>query len=284
MKMARHSFLPLLFLFFMGTFIVSSMQIKTERKQLSAQYALNIASVPPKVGRLIAGEFNGLMADFNLLQIGSFSGSGKNISSSEWQDVILGYDQIMELDPYFEQTYLQAQSDVAWDARLPNEAIRLLDVAKQSRPWDFRPGYFMGFDYYYFLDDYDKASNQFLETAKVENAPVLLALLGSRFSARGGGRTQASLLVLENMLNEPDITENNAKEIKNRILALKGVMMIENAVKTYEARFGVKPGSLDRLMDTGIMKQLPPNPYASSYTYDPLTYEVRFDGVSDIKK
>ena len=282
--MVRTFIWPVSFCFILGVFIASSVHIKGERKKLSARYALNIVSVPPSVVRLLAGEFNGLMADFILMQVSSFTGSGKDISRNEWKNVLLGFDQVMELDPYFEQTYLQAQSAMAWDARMPEEAIRLLEVAKNSRSWDFRPGYFIGFDYYYFLDDYDKASNQFLETAKVENAPVLLALLGSRFSARGGGRTQASLLVLENMLNEPDITENNAKEIKSRILALKGVMMIENAVKTYEDRFGVKPGSLDRLMDTGIMKQLPPNPYASSYTYDPLTYEVRFDGVSDIKK
>ena len=279
MNMIRQSIQPMLLMAFLAVFVVSGLQVKEGRKQLSARYALNIISAPPSVVRLIAGEFNGLMADFTLLQIGSFTGSSrKNIAPAEWRNVILGYDQIMAMDPHFEQTYLQAQSDVAWDARMPGEAIRLLDISKASRPWDFRPGYFMGFDYYYFLGDYDRASAMFLETAKVKDAPVLLVLLGSRF-AMLKGRTQTSLLVLENMLNEPDIAENNAKEIRNRITALRGVMAIENAVKAYSEKFGSNPESLDRLVETGVLEALPPNPYDTSYTYDANTQEVRFDGV-----
>lgn len=284
MNMIRRSFQPILLMAFLAAFVASGLQVKEGRKQLSAQYALNIISAPPSVVRLIAGEFNGLMADFTLLQIGSFTGSGrKDIAPAEWRNVILGYDQIMEMDPHFEQTYLQAQSDVAWDARLPGEAIRLLDISKNSRPWDFRPGYFMGFDFYYFLGDYDRASAMFLETAKVKDAPVLLVLLGSRFATLQG-RTQASLLVLENMLNEPDIAEDNAKEIRNRITALHGVMAIENAVKAFSEKFGSNPESLDRLVETGILEALPPNPYATSYTYDANTHEVRFDGVRALKQ
>lgn len=281
--MVRTVIWPVFFCFILGVFIATSSHLKEERKKLSAQYALNIVNAPPEVVQLIAGEFKGLMADFILMQVSSFIGSGKNISQSEWKHVLLGFEQVMGLDPYFEQTYLQAQSAMAWDARMPEQAIRLLDIARHSRPWDFRPGFYMGFDYYYFLSDYDQASNIFLETAKVENAPVLIALLGSRFSAKGG-RTQASLLILENMLNEPDVSENSIKEIKHRIMALKGVMILENAVNVYADRFGAKPESLDKLIDAGIISQLPPNPYLTSYTYDPLNNEVRFDKVKDLGK
>jgi hypothetical protein len=274
---------PVFFCLFLGFFIASNIHIKNERNKLSAQYALNIVNAPPEVVQLIAGEFKGLMADFILMQVSSFTGSGKDISQEEWKNVLLGFEQVMGLDPYFEQTYLLAQSAMAWDAKMPEEGNRLLDIARHSRPWDFRPGFYMGFNYYYFLNDYDRASNIFIETAKVENAPVLIALLGSRFSAKDG-RTQASLLVLENMLDAPDISENSLKEIKHRIMALKGVMILENAVKVYADRFGAKPESLDKLIDTGVISQLPPNPYLTSYTYDPVNNEVRFDKVKDLGK
>ena len=283
MKKIRYAYGFFFFLIILTVFIASSTRIKDERKILTARYALNIVSVPPVALRLIAGEFNGIISDFILLQIGSFIGSGKKIEKDEWENVFLGFDQVMELDPYFEQTYLQAQSAMAWDARKPEKAIRLLDISRKSRFWDFRPGFYMGFDYYYFFNDYENASNIFLETAKVKNAPVLVALLGSRFSSKHG-RAQASLMILENMLDEPDITDENVKEINNRINALKGVIIIENAVKAYFDKFGTKPDTLDRLIETGVLVNLPPNPYALPYTYDAKTNQVRFDDVGDLKK
>jgi tetratricopeptide (TPR) repeat protein len=267
----------------LSVFISSSLHIKDERKKLSAQYILNIVNVPAPVIRLVAGEFNGVFSDFLLLQVGSFTGSGKRISPMEWEKVLLGFNQIMELDPYFEQTYLMAQSEMAWDARMPEEAIKLLGKARKCRPWDFRPGYFIAFDYYYFLNDYEKASREFFEAAKVKDAPIILALLGSRFSVKEG-KTQASILTLESMLTQTNLTEDNVKEIKNRIIALKGVEIIESAVDEYVKKFGKKPETINDIVEKGIIRQLPQNPYSASYTYNSNNNEVRFDGVNGVLK
>lgn len=271
------------FCFFLATLIASNRVIKEQRNHLSAHYALSLLNVPPVAMRLIAGEFNGIMADFILMQVSSFTGCGKKISPHEWEKVILGFDQVMALDPYFEQTYLQAQSEIAWGAQQPLEAIRLLDLSRKSRFWDYRPGFYMGFDYYYFLGDYDSASKIFMETSQVAHCPVLIPLLGSRFAIKEN-RSQASILVLENMLNQPDLDESSIREIENRISALKGVLILEDAVKKYRDRFGSPPESLDRLLEAGILNQLPSNPYSMPYTYDPLSHEIRFDDVKRMGK
>ncbi len=278
MKTKRTVIFSLCLILSASCFIASSLAVREGRKNLGVRYTLRIKPVPPEAITVLAGEFKGLMADYILLEIGSFIGSNKKISQDQWEEVCLGFRQAQRLDPYFQQTYLMAQGFLTWDAKRPDTAIEILDDSRRHRPWDWRPGYYMGFDYYYFLNDYAKASEAFLEAARIKNAPLLLAVLGGRLALKGK-RVETAILMLKTMLDDPALDEKSKKEIGDRIEALKGVLLIENAVKGYRTLYGAPPPSLEILVEKGLLAKIPKNPYSESYYYDREKGEVFFDEI-----
>lgn len=276
MNIKQTSIFFLSFLCFSAVFFASSLAVKENREDLGANYSLRINPLPGKIIPLFAGEFKGLLADHILLEIGAFVGSNKKISTDEKEKIRLGLEQALILDPYFMQTYLFTQALLSWDCKMPEEAIRLLEISRKHLPWDWRPGYYIGFDYYYFLNDYSKASEIFLETARIKNSPLLIALLGSRFAFKSK-KTEGAIFLLTDMLKDPELNENNKEDISKRIAGLKGVLLIENALENYKKAFNAYPPKLNALMEKNFLKNLPPNPYYKTYLYRQKDGRVFFD-------
>ncbi len=264
------------FLCFAAVFFASSLEVKKNRKTLGANYSLQINPLPGKIIPFFAGEFKGLMANHILLKIGAFVGSDKKISFDEKEKIRLGLEQALTLDPYFMQTYLLAQALLPWDCHMPEEAIRLLEIPRKHLSWDWRPGYYIGFNYYYFLNNYSKASEIFFETAKIKNSPLLITLLGSRFAIKSK-RTKAAIFLLTDMLKDPELNKNNRESISKRITGLKGILLIENGLENYKKTFNVYPPNLDTLIKKDFLKNLPPNPYYKTYLYRQKDGRVFFD-------
>ena len=259
-------------------YVKSHIVVQQDRKQAEIGYRLNPSPIPPRFVKILSGGFDGILADHLLLKVASFIGRNRTISIKEWKEIALVLEQCLRLDPYFEQTYIYVQGLLAWRGKMPEKAISLLDISRRHRPWDWRPGYYMAFDWYYFLKDYSRASEAFLEAAKIKGAPVLLAVLGGRFALKGG-RTQAAIVLLESMLQDPEIDKHKEKEISDRITVLRGVLLLENAVKKYKIQYNAYPDSLQTLIDKGFLDKFPENPYAKQYFYEKKDGRVFFDEV-----
>jgi len=215
------------------------------------------------------------MSDFLLLQISSFLGSNQKISNQEWQKINLGYQQVLTLDPYFQQALMQIQGIMAWNRDMTPAAIDLLKIPEKNRPWDWMPGYYIGFDYYYFLQDFEKASEIFLKTAAIKKAPLLIALLGSRFAVQGQ-RVETSLLSLKYMVEDPELSEESKKEIQDRIVMLKGILILEKAVEQYKTLYAKLPESLNDLIKENIIPALPEHPEFMPYRYNNQTGKIKY--------
>jgi tetratricopeptide (TPR) repeat protein len=268
---------------FIGVFlclhVLGYSSVQQLRKDMTFRFDSPNSHIPAELIRMLSGEFKGIMADYLLLEVGSFVGSGQRGTPEDWRNVHLALKQSMALDPYFQQTYIYAQGTLTWDAQLYDETNELLAISRKHRPWDWRPGYFMGFNYYYFLNDYAKAAEAFLETSKVENAPLLAAVLGARLAVKGN-RTAAAIALLEDSLaNNPDLDGDSRKEIENRLAALKGIVELEKALVQYQQKFNGQPDTLEKLVETQCLNKMPINPYGDSYLYDAQTGTVTFDKV-----
>ena len=260
-----------------GVFYVSSRSVLNDlRAPVTIRFESPQAKVPDDLLLILAGEFKGLWADYMLLEVGSFAGSGAKASQNDYQNLYHTLKQSLILDPYFQQTYLIAQGILPWKFNMVRESMQLLDIARLHRFWDWRPAYYMGFDYYFFLNDYAEASKLFLEAAKVEGAPVLLAVLGGRFAVRGE-RTEAAIFVLKQMLEDQSLKGNDRLELEDRLTALEGVWLLERAVERYRQQTDTYPPDLEALISHGIIRSIPRNPYVDHYYYDPQTGRVAFD-------
>ena len=121
---------------------------------------------PSSLLNIITLEFPGIVGDYLLLKFLVLHGERlmdkKSFTAEEWEISYKTLQQISELDPRFWDTYVLAEMTFPWDAAMVEETNELLKKAIQYRPEDYRPYYYIWFNYYHFLKDAGKAA-PFLE-------------------------------------------------------------------------------------------------------------------------
>ncbi len=233
--------------------------------------------LPPNALKAIAGEFKGLIADLIVLEAGAQLGTelkrthdGKYTvvkKERDWPTIHKLFTNSQALDPSFQQTYLLAQGWLPWDANMVEETHSILRTASKNRPWDWRPLHLIGFNTYYFLNNPGKAGKIFIEASKTPNAPPFLAILGARL-AQKGGETKAAIVLMKSMLKDKTPSDPGYDDIMDRLYALEGTYLLEEAVEKYRATYNITPQSFDDLLASGILNRLPPNPYSLPYCID----------------
>ena len=223
--------------------------------------------IPSKFSRMLALGNQGLLSDFLFLKtstfIGGRSGSGNRLSEEDWNYVSRSLDVVTDLDPYFVDPYILAEGLFAWDAGKPEEANRLLSKGMKYRTFDWRLPFFVGFNHFYFLKDYETASGFIMTASRLPGSPAYLATLGARL-AYYGGKSKTALLFLEEMLAETDdVLLRNRLEM--RMLALERAVAIEDALGKFKAQEGRSPEQLIELVTAGYLSELPLDPYGGRW-------------------
>ena len=232
-------------------------------------------NVSSNIVKFIAGEFKGLMSDFILLEAGALYGTevkrikgGRYISINSKPDLVAInrlLSHSLSLDPYFQQIYISAQGWLPWyGEKYVKKTNRLLEIAGKARTWDWQPLHLEGFNNYYFLKDKGRAGKLFLKAGQVKNAPSFLGILGGRLALEGH-ETEAAIFLLKSVLKGKSETDPGTSELLDRLKALEGVLALEKSVKQYKDRYGSFPDTLNDLVQKGLLKQIPDNPYGLSY-------------------
>lgn len=257
--------LALLFSFFLSAYLCARTKIYEHQADVTGVHA-TASQLPPEVIRALAGEFKGIVADYLLLEASTVIGAQNKPTPEDWDAITRLFKQSMALDPHFRQTYYLIQATLPWETEQYDLAIELLNISKEHRPWDWVPGFFIGFDYFYFLKDNATASKYLMEASEVPDAPILLATFGARL-AQKAGQTQTSIAFLKSMYENTD-DEEIKKTIGERINAHIGVLVLEKGIEQFKEKFGRLPNRLEELVTEGILKQLPQNPYGKTYAYE----------------
>jgi len=265
----------ILFLVIAGGYVYSGLMVTGYRNNVQPYQRASAFMVSPEALTIAAGEFKGIIADYLLLKCSVFLGGRYSTTKEDWEAVYTLFSQSLALDPYFFQTCYYIQATLPWDAKMPKQAIKLLKISSQHRPWDWQPDFYIGFDYYYFLKDNLNGSKYLMESSKKPGASPLLGLLGARLSQKGG-QTKAGIVFLKTMY-ENEKNEKTKKQIKQRIDALKGVLILEKAIEKFTLKFNHVPKKLDELITAEILTALPENPYGDAYNYDYETGIISYD-------
>ncbi|WP_028582334.1 hypothetical protein [Desulfogranum japonicum] len=290
MKIINKILLSAICLLMLGGFAASNLYLLRQRTKFSFQSSSLVLALPPSLLKIFSGEFSGLIADKIILDISAFVGSKQKKTEQDWDNIEALFKQTLNLDPFFQQSYMLVQGILPWRAHRPQKANKLLAISRDARPYDWRPGYYMGFNSYYFLNDYENAGMQLLHAAKIKDAPVLLAVLGSRLSSKSGlDSTLAATALLQSirneLLNNTDITndadkKNRLKEINDRIEALNGLVVIKEKILEYKKKNGFFPFSLNYLVYKKYLWKIPDNPYAEKFYYNNRNGEIAFDEIN----
>jgi hypothetical protein len=251
-------------LFFTGAavYVASATKVQGLRDRLDSTQTVSALQVRPEVLEIVSGEFGSLLADYLLLKASVYLGGRYTTPDSCKKAVSTLFRQSATLDPYFFQTCYFVQGHLPWwKGDFIKQGIDILEISRQHRYWDWQPGFYIAFDYFYFLKDNLTASGYLMDLSeKFETkSSKFFGLLGARLSQKGG-QTKASIAFLKAMHARTE-NEDTKEEILRRIKSLKGILKLEKAIAQFRSMFfGHPPNTLEQIVEAGILKTLPINP------------------------
>jgi len=226
-----------------------------------------IARLPPSLARSLVLEFQGVTADYLMLKTLTFHGEKlireEEITPSDWKMTLRAIQQIVNLDPRFWDPYVLAEMSLPWDANMVLETNNLLLRAAEYRLNDYRPYFYLWFNYFYFLNDPGRAAPYLEKSSRKPGAPQYFATLAARMHFYAG-QTQSGILFLKEMIsqtNDPAFKKNMQK----RLDALKVLLLLERKVEEYKKRFNETPKNLQELIEQGLLPEIPPDPYGGRF-------------------
>lgn len=223
--------------------------------------------IPSKFSRILALGNHGLLSDYQFLKVATYIG-GKGLAQQEmgeadWHFVKSGLEVVTDLDPYFVDPYILAEGILAWDAGQPQAANELLAKGAKYRTSDWRLPFYIGFNHFYFLKDYETAADYIITAAQLPGSPAYLQPLAARL-AYYGGKSKTAVLFLQEMIaetNDPLLK----KHLTKRLMALESAVVIEEAVEKFKAQEGRMPDPLSELIAAGYLAVFPVDPYGGTW-------------------
>jgi len=212
--------------------------------------------------------YDSLAADIIWLRtiqtLGNFELSGEEV---EWCYKAL--DTLTSVDPYFVEAYESGGLIFTLNEDKVDLADKLLEKGVYYNPDVWQLKYYLGFNYYYFMNDYEKAAKYLTEAAEIEGSPSYLPYLASRVSVTAK-RPEFALEFLQRMyeqVQDERMRESYLRrmnEIRTDIILQK----LQEVLDAYVADTGRRPQRLRMLVSEGYLKRVPDDPSGGEFFID----------------
>jgi tetratricopeptide (TPR) repeat protein len=231
----------------------------------------------------------GLIADIYWMRAVQYYGGKRLQNAREFKLLEPLIDIATTLDPQllhayrFGSIFLSEKSPIG--AQQPEKAITLLEKGIRYNPNEWQLYRDLGFVYYWYLEDYKKAAEWFLEGSKNPKSARWMKTFAAELLAKGNSRETAKFLWQEVYdTSDSGPLKNNAKENLLRLQALDEIDILKSVVSKVEAKTGRKVSSMQELVQLGLFKQLPLDPKGIPYALNPETGEIGLSSESTVKR
>jgi hypothetical protein len=155
-------------------------------------------SIP--VLKVLAGHIPNLVADFKVLDVFSLYDAHLKWTHDNFGKMLYSHlEAASQLDPQFQDVYRLASSLLAFDAKMPRQAVLLLQRGTEMMPNKWEPPFFGGFLAASQLHDYDLAYALMSTAAKRENATPSAVFMAARYLEHKSTK-EDTILFLKSML------------------------------------------------------------------------------------
>jgi len=170
-------------------------------------------------------------------------------------NLALTYDAVTRLFPEFIDGYYHAQSSLAHIS--PEYAVRANDILKNGcrvLPNNLVLPFFVGFNYFHYMNKPEKAAEVFGELAMKPGAPTWFGHLSSILAAQGGSLYGGRMTLRVILSTEKD--ENLRIRYKQSIARFDKAIAVFEAAQAFERDHGIFPSNLEQLVP-GYLSGLP---------------------------
>lgn len=227
-----------------------------------------LSQFPSRLVKMVSLEFHGLVADYMMLHVLTFMGEKilyeEPTTPEEWQSIYKALKTIIDLDPRATDPFILATTTLPWEAGMINETNELLEKVAEFRPDDYRPNFFIWYNYYHFLNDMDKAAIYLKKAAAIPGSPGYLKPLAARMHLYSG-QIEGSILYTKEVIESTDTQDAMRKYLVTRLEVLQIIYSLEEKVNDFKMKFGSFPGNLEDLVHKRSIEKIPEDPYGGKF-------------------
>lgn len=219
--------------------------------------------------------YNNVIADLYYLKAHQYVGT-QEIRKADYPQLYPIIDLITDLDPKFISPYMFGGLALSLSGMHVDESILILKKAYKMDPNVWQTGFYLGFNYWYYLQEYDRAVEYTSKAASQPGAPSFLSALAANLYAESK-RPDMAIDFLKN-LKETTKDEDAKKDIDARIKlaeVTRDAQILEGAMEKFKNKYNKMPATLDDLVKKGIIDSIPDEPNGGYYYIDKEKGEVK---------
>jgi tetratricopeptide (TPR) repeat protein len=148
----------------------------------------------------------------------------------------------------------------------PHKAIELLYKGVRANPDNWRFYHFIGFTYYWDLQDYDKAAAAYQEGARNPKAAGWMRVMAAQITERGGSRETSYFLWSQIFTStaDPAIRQNALGHMQS-LQAQEDLEDIQMLAERFRAQTGRWPSAFSEMISAGLLRTTPVDPAGFAY-------------------
>jgi tetratricopeptide (TPR) repeat protein len=241
------------------------------------------AFVPrPEVARVSAFGYDAVVSDYYWLQAVQIVGSVRDV---EGKGPLLGalIDVVTTLNPWVDHPYRFAAVWLTGNLDDVRRANELIERGIAYHPDDWRNRFYLGFNLFFYLDEYEAAAAVLEEAIELPNAPLYLRRLVARLKGRAESLELAETFLHALLLEAQSDDERTQYQMAlGEIATERLARQLDAARERYVERHGRDIEAVDDLVrgPDPILPALPPEPQGGGWTLDRYTKRI----VSDVLK
>ena len=151
---------------------------------------------------LISMTYNPVVADYYWLKtVNEFGDLEKHVA--RYPNLVPLTRRVLALDPYFKTGYFFAGTALTVNDLDPRVSVELLEKGLEYRPDVWEVPFYLGFNLYYFVGDFEKAAEAMATAARIPGAPAVAGQLATRLAAQAG-RPEVGIQMIDSILATVD--------------------------------------------------------------------------------
>jgi tetratricopeptide (TPR) repeat protein len=167
----------------------------------------------PHVAQAMAFGFDALLADYHWLQAVQVAGGQDVIGSETARELGQRIDVVTFLNPHVGHPYRFAAVWLTHDPEQVREGIRLLHRATEYHPDDWRNYFYIAFNHFFYLGEYEEAASILEAALDLPGRPSYLQRLVARLKSQEGDVEVAEVFLRELYQSSSDEEEKARMQI-----------------------------------------------------------------------
>ncbi len=219
--------------------------------------------------------FDAFVSDVTWLRCVQYAGEKQyTVNGLDW--LYRSLDLVTTLDRKFETAYLFGGIILASHRDFVDESILVLKKGMRNLPDRWRFPFYIGFNYFFYLQQFDLASEYIIMASKLPGSPAYLPFLASRLLSEAN-KPDTALAFLEKMYNQtedPVLREKIEGRMK-RVVVERDLNLLQIAANEYSNIKGKSPETLGDLVRLGLLGEIPKEPFGGYYYIERDTGNVK---------